>query len=402
MNNIWTLVGFEYKKIFVRKSVFIAILSAVFVITFAGATNIIGTNTTTGKSYYDEMLLENKYIAAFNGKALTGELIFEAAQAFAGVLTDNYAVTESDEYSKFAKPYESIFRIVDSAYTNKNNSFLVKDFGALRSEQANNYYEIRSAQYRKNLENNPLFTDENIERIIEMDTEVVKPFTLQYHEGYRRFLNMSSINALCIMILVSFILAPLFSDEHQKKTDSLILTSKNGKNSFIKSKIFTAFSCSVALTLLILAVAYFICMLIYGFDGFNASLQNVLGLVTYNFTLAEVILLLVVTTISGSFLMMSITLFFSSCTKPIVCLMLSLSVVVLGLFNGLTMEWFVKLRMFLPTAMGTFDDIITQLSWSILGTDIWSYQAVCMMAFVVGSLLLLFTCLNFKRQQIYL
>lgn len=400
MNNFWILVGFEYKKIFARKSVFIAILVAVFVIAFAAATNVIGTNTTTGKSYYDEMLLEKEYISAFNGKALTGELIFEAAQAFAGVPTDNYAFTQSDEYSEFAKPYESIFRIVDSAYTNKNNSFLVKDFGTLSLEQANNYYEIRSAQYRLNLENNPLFTGENIERIMELDTKVIKPFTLQYHEGYRRFLNMSSINALYIMILISFSLAPLFSDEYQKKTDSLILTSKNGKSSFIKAKIFTAFSCSIALTLFILAVAYLICMLIYGFDGFNASLQNMIGLVTYNFTLAEVILLLTVTTILGSFLMMSINLFFSSCTKSSACLMLSLSIVFLGMFNGLTMEWFVKLRMFLPTAMGTFGDIITQLSWSVLGADIWSYQAVCIVAFIVGSLLLLLSCRNFKRHQV--
>lgn len=400
MNNFWTLVGFEYKKIFARKSVFIAIVAAIFVITFASATNIIGTNTTTGKSYYDEMLLDKERISAFNGKALTGELIFEAAQAFAKVPTDNYAFTQSDEYFAFAKPYESIFRVVDSAYTNKNNAFLRKDFGALSLEQANNYYEIRCAQYRLNLENNPLFTDKNIERVMEIDNEVVKPFTLQYHEGYRRFLNMSSVNALCIMILISFILAPLFSDEHQKKTDSLILTSKNGKRSFIKAKIFTAFSCSIALALLILAVAYLFCMLIYGFDGLHASVQNMMGLVTYHFTLLEVILLLTVTTIFGSFLMMSITLFFSSCTKPIACLMLSLSVVILGMFSGLTMEWFVKLKMFLPIAMGTFGDIMTQFSWRILGTDIWSYQAVCMVAFVIVVLLLLFTCRNFKRHQV--
>lgn len=400
MNNFWTLVGFEYRKIFARKSIVIAILTAIFVITFAAATNIIGTNTTTGKSYYDEMLLEKEYISALNGKDLTGELIFEAAQAFAKVPTDDYAFTESKEYFEFAKPYESIFKIVDSAYTNKNNAFLVKDFGTLSFEQALNYYEIRSAQYQLNLENNPLFTDRNIRRIMESDDEVAKPFTLQYHEGYRRFLNISSVNALCIMILISFILAPLFSDEHRKKTDSLILTSKNGKGSFVKAKIFTAFSFSAALTILILAVSYFICMLIYGFDGFNAGLQNMIGLVTYNFTLAEVILLLTVTTIFGSFLMMSITLFFSSCTRPIVCLMLSLSIVVLGMFNGLRMAWLVKLRMFLPTAMGTFDDIITQLSWNVLGADIWSYQAVCIVAFVVGSLMLLFACHNFRRHQV--
>lgn len=111
-------------------------------------TDIIGTNTTTGKSYYNEILLEKENISALNGQALTGELIFEAVQAFAKIPTDNYAFAQSKEYFAFAKPYESIFKIVDSAYTNKNNAFLVKDFGTLSLEQANKYYEIRSAQYR--------------------------------------------------------------------------------------------------------------------------------------------------------------------------------------------------------------------------------------------------------------
>lgn len=400
MNNFWTLVGYEYKKLFARRSVLIAILTAVFVVAFSAATNVIGINEATGRSYYDEMLLEKEYKSAFNGKALTGELIFEAAQAFAKVPTDTYAFTQSDAYLALAKPYESIFRMVDSAYTNKNNSFLVKDFGTLSLEQANDYYALRSAQYRLNLENNPLFTDANIQRIMEIDAEVTKPFTLQYHEGYRRFLNMSSVSALCIMVLISFILAPLYAEEYQKKTDSLILASQNGKTSFLKAKIFTAISCSIALALLILAAAYLTCMLIYGPDGFAASLQNMVGLVTYNFTLGEIGLLLTATTLLGSFLMMSVTLFFSSCTKSIVCLMLSLSVVVVGLFNGLSMEWFVKLRMFLPTTMGTFDDMLTQLSWQVLGAELWNYQAVSLVAVVVGSLLLLLSYRNFKHYQV--
>lgn len=382
MNNFWSLVKFEYKKIFVRKSIFIAIAVSILIVIVTATVNIRGIDEKTGMSYYAEMLKDKEDSSNFNGKPLTGELIFEASQAFAKVPQDSYAFTTSNEYYKFAKPYVSIFRIVDSAYTNKNNSFLRQDFAKLTLEQANDYYQIRSKQYRLNLENNPLFSEENIERILEIDNEVEKPFILEYHEGYRRFFNMSSVSTLCIMILISFILAPILSDEYQKGTDSLILTSRNGKNTFIKAKIFTALTISIILTILIFTISYLICMAIYGFGGTNASLQNMIGLITFNFTLFDVLCLLLITTIFGSFLMMTITLFFSSCTKPLVGLMLSLSIIFVGLFNGLSKEWFVKIRNFLPVPMGSFSDMITQLSFNILGVDIWLYQAVCIVAFV--------------------
>ncbi|MEG2441955.1 MAG: hypothetical protein RSB37_10655, partial [Acetivibrio sp.] len=70
-------------------------------------------------------------------------------------------------------------------------------------------------------------------------------------------------------------------------------------------------------------------------------------------------------------------------------------------FNGIFPNLIKKIRYFLPSPMGTyFDVILNQYSWTIFGIDIWLYQAVCVVAFAVSSLLLVLTYCNFKRHQI--
>ncbi|MEG1947412.1 MAG: hypothetical protein RR139_10000 [Lachnospiraceae bacterium] len=61
MNNFWSLVGFEYKKIFVRKSVLIAVLLALIATIFSVFALVIGNNPNTGISNYEEMLIDKEY-----------------------------------------------------------------------------------------------------------------------------------------------------------------------------------------------------------------------------------------------------------------------------------------------------------------------------------------------------
>lgn len=76
-------------------------------------------------------------------------------------------------------------------------------------------------------------------------------------------------------------------------------------------------------------------------------------------------------------------------------------VILLGMLDRIFPSFAEKVRYFLPSPMGTyFDVILNQYSWTILGIDIWLYQAVCIVAVVISSLLLLLTYRNFKRHQV--
>ncbi len=405
MNNFWTLVSFEYKKIFIRKSIPILIILILTFNAFLTTTTVIGTGNVSieGDTYltnYEFMELNKEYALELSGRELDSELIMEAVDAYRKVPTDVYPYTKSEEYLEFALPYSSILGYIDSAFASRNTGWDINSMQNLTLEEAENYYEKRIEQYQLNLQNNPRFSEDNIKRIIENDSKVTKPFIFQYDSGYTRFLGLSTTTALFIMIFISFAFSSMFSGEYQLNTDSLILTSKNGKKTQIFAKIFTANTLGFIVSIVTFLVSYLCCMLIFGYEGANSIIQNHIALITYDFTMIETVILLFITTIFGTFLMTAITLCFSSILKPILTLSLTMILSFIGLFDGISLPIIENVRYFLPTAMGAFYDIITQLSFNVFGIELWLYQAVCIVAFAIGSLLLLLTYQNFKRHQI--
>ncbi len=402
MNNFWSLVGFEYKKIFVRKSVFIAMLLLIAATLLSTVATVLGDedpNDPNSLTRYEEMLIYKEHDLALSGRELTGDLIFEAASVYATIPDNVYPYTDSEEYQTFAMPYSKVFTTVDSAYTNRNEPFGYKEMGTLTKEQAGDYYNIRSDQYRLNLENNPLFTQENVERIIAIDSEVQKPIVLEYADGYMRHIRLSTSNTIVFLLFIAFVVAPIFSGEHQTKTANLILTSKNGKRETILAKFFVAMSIGAGTVVITSLLSYFGCMIVYGFEGANASIQNLIALITYDFTLLEVTIALFTLSLFSAFLMTSIALFASSAGKKnSISLILSVLIIFLeisGLGTALG-----KVQYFLPSAISSFNTFYLQLSFNVFGMELWLYQAVCIVSIIVGGLLLLLTYRNFKQHQV--
>ncbi|MEG2513679.1 MAG: hypothetical protein RSA52_10515, partial [Acetivibrio sp.] len=203
MNNFWSLVGFEYKKIFVRKSVLIALLLALIATIFSVFALVMGNNPNTETSNYEEMLIDKEYSFAFSGKPLDGRLILEASKAYQTLPDGVYPDSDNSVYEKYARPYRSIYTLIDSAYAEPGNGFDIKDLQELSEEDANRFYEKRIQQYRIHLENNPSFTKKNVDRIIEADNQVQKPFIMEYTGGYERFFSFSTTNAFIVMFLIA-------------------------------------------------------------------------------------------------------------------------------------------------------------------------------------------------------
>ncbi len=400
MNNFFELIGFEYRKIFARKSVTIAIILVIATAVYTGLATVIGTDVETGISYYDEAMMDKQFALELSGRVLDAELISQASAAYATIPSDVYPYTDSVEYKENARPYRMVFSTVDSAYTNYNEPLGFREFGQLTPQQAEGYYELRTEQYRLNLENNPSYSAENIELIMAMDEEVKKPFVLQYHSGYSRFFNFSITNSLMIMLLIAFAVSPIFSEEYQRKTDNLILTSKHGKGLQITAKIFTAVSFSLIIMSVVFFSVLFTCLAVYGIEGYAASIQNYLALITYNFTMAEMLLLLFVTTTFGVLMMVSIVLFLSAnFSKSIVPLTIAVAIIIINLY-GVSMPGIEKSEFFLPVALGDMRSVLTQYSFSLFELDLMLYQAVCVVSAVVSTALLAMTVIRFKRHEV--
>lgn len=406
MNNFWTLVGFEYKKIFQKKSVILGMIFALGLVIFSCFTMVVGDSTqgiysTERMSAYEAIMIDKSYEKALEGRPLDGNLILEASRAYQKIEKNVTRYTQSEGYRKYALPYSSIFTLIDAAYAKADRGFDIGDFQNISDEDANNYYTIRENQYHTNLTNNPLWSHSDVEKVMELDAEVQKPFIMEYKDGYQRFFSLSTSTMAIVLFIISFCLSPIFSDEYSKKTDSLILTSKNGKKTFLYAKIFTSISASFLLLLLFVFSTYFTCMAIYGFDGTMAQMQLIIPANTYPFTMFDCLIMMTVTSLFGAFLHTAICIFISSFSKNSIIPMAITSVLIFaGLFNGISNVFFMKLRYFFPSAMGSFWDITTQLVFDVFGRQIMLYQMVYMVSFILGTVFLRFAFQGFKNHQV--
>ncbi len=400
MNNFWSLVKFEYKKIFARKSVLIALILGLICVVASPLGLLVGKDPDTNRTNYENVMLDKEYALALSGRPLDGELILETSRAYQTIPNDIYPYSKSEEYQTYARPYYTVYGLISSAYARREGGLDLNALQTISEEDAYGYYNNRINQYRLNLENNPTFTQHNVERVIAIDNHVQKPFIMEYIEGYDRFFRLSTITALIIMFVIVFILSPIFGNEYSQRTDSLILTTKNGKSSQIYAKIFAGISISLAISVLFCIVTYLACMFSYGFDGAHAPIQLVIPLITYNFTLLKAVAILLVTTTLGGFLLTGICLFLSAkIGKSIIVLSLGVIGGILPAIINLP-TFMEKAKLFTPVSMGTFWNMIgKQYSWSIFGIDIWLYQAVCIVAVLLGTVLLALSFCSFKRHQ---
>lgn len=407
MNNFGTLVGFEYKKILYKKSVIIAIVLAFAITIFACFAMVIGNGNTQGDYYtdgmsnYESMQLDQSYGKALSGRELDSELILEASRAYQKIDRNvtPYFITEG--YQKYARPYSSVYTLIDSAYAHSGNAFNVDDFRNLSEEDASNYYTIREKQLRENLTNHPLWSSSDVDKVLELDKDVQKPFIMEYTDGYNRFFGLSITTMMAVLFLISFMISPIFSGEYSEHTDSLILTAKNGKKSLIYAKIFTSISISFVMTLIFALSTYFTCMGIYGFDGTHAQIQLIIPLLTYDFTLLETTVILIMTSLLGAILHTTICIAISAVSKKTIMPMaISSILIVAGMFGGLKISFFEKARYFLPLTMGSFYDMITQLIVDFFGIDLPLYQAICIVSIIISILLSFISFKAFRNHQV--
>lgn len=250
-HSFWNFVGFEYKKIFNKKSVQFALFLTIAVIGISVFGTLFGNTYIDGKvfeSNYDAMIKDRDYARSLEGRQLDSELIMESAQAYARIsMQNNY--TDTDEYQTFARPYSGVYSIIRTIFNTESRRFNMEDFQSLRSAQADEFYTMRRLKQIQLVQETNMSSAAK-EKVLAMDAQVETPFIFSYTDGYRRFFNLSNIVGLASAFAIASCIAPLFAGEYTSGADQLILSSKHGKNKLIAAKLFTGFSLTAAICVL--------------------------------------------------------------------------------------------------------------------------------------------------------
>ncbi|MCM1179934.1 MAG: ABC transporter permease subunit [Clostridium sp.] len=386
MRQFGTLFFYEMKKIMQRKNTWITlgILLAVYLVLTGGR--------SWGSSYVDGEFLEThkerNIIDRQNGIKLSGRklddaLLGEMKQAYAGMENRELKYMLTEEYQTKVRPYSMVYDIV--------LFFGANPYTVTEKE----FYDTREAAVKESWESYKL-TEKEKAYWQEKEDKLAKPFTYQYADGYDSLISMNGIYMVCLWVsfLIAICMSSVFTEEHGRKTDQLILCSRFGRKEIYFAKILAGSLFSLLVTVFFLGIELAGVFSAYGREGFSTAIQLFYDVYSYSYPLTkgQVLLimagiLLLATVITGIF-----TMVFSEITKSNIG---SMSTVVAGLFLArlvpipLTWRFLSQIWNFFPINMLKLDAGFTDMRLiSLMGWKLTSWQFVPVLYMLLAGLLI--------------
>lgn len=407
MNIFWNLVSYEYKKIFKRKGAVITLILASAVSLFSVFGTIIGSvydsNGEPVMSRYDDMKIDLEYARELSGRAIDTELIMEASEAYSKLrLNSAEKYTDSEEYKEYARKYSEIYSIVRSVYNTQSERFDAQSFGNMTSEQAENFYEMRRLKQEQAIMQTNM-SDAAKQSVLGLDSGVEKPIVFETSEGYTRFFAIMYTTGVIVAVAVAIICSPLFSGEYTSGADSLILSSKHGKNLLVWAKLFVSFTLSAGLSVILTVLTYAECMAIWGTDGSGAAIQLQVPMMSYPLNMGQCALLYSVSVFAACIMTATLTALLSAGIKTPFGTIVIMSVIIIAPMMMNVSEdivWLYKIFCLLPSNMMAFWCIIDSIQFEIFGLVIRPYIFTPVFAVIAAVIFSVSAYAVFGKRQV--
>ena len=288
MQSFKMLYLYEMKKILMRKIVWIATGIMLAATVYMVLSRMAGDYYVDGEvigSNYEMFLTDREYARALNGRLIDEGLLKNMQEAYAkvpDVKQKHYSMTE--EYQQYARPYSEIHNFVLDILksTGSGDELLTIDAEGLYQKRQELLREIRQ-EFR--------LTQGETAYWQEQENKLEKPFVYSYHDGYERsVVYLYSLNML-LLLLITVCLSPVFTDEHSRRTDQLILSSRYGRKLLYRAKMAAGISFAEAEVLLFSAAFTLLTFFMYGTDGFDAPVQ-LKYLTSQQMTMGELVILM--------------------------------------------------------------------------------------------------------------
>lgn len=290
---MFTLYKFELRKIINRKILWITggiLLMALLLWGLASAVLPQSREySTVSLSGLEMNRAEREAAEQIAGRKIEQKLLDEMQPAYEEFIVDG-------DYKK-ALPYLDIYNFIGTVLeTNASAEILNCD--------SDTFYAMLNTK----LEANALAgREENI--------SYNEPLFYQgYFDGWRQMASMMKVLACMEIMFIAICLSTVFTVEHTRKTDQIILCSRFGKKRLYFAKLMAGLTVGIAFTLILSLLMFGIIAFLYGFDGYNTILQFVL-MRPFNLTLGQAVMILIGLSFAGAILVSVFTMALSELTK---------------------------------------------------------------------------------------
>ena len=279
MNNLGTLIKFEWKKLLQKKLVKASILVVVCLQVMSNLSFLMqsyssyvtdeqgNSQEVSSRSGYEKMLDDKADAWALDGRKVDDALLRE--------MTESYSIyAPRDKYSKI----HYIVRFI----TGNGMDQLTAD---------KMYEEYR---YNRKASLGSFFLSQREMEYWEKEMEKIEtPFTYHYAFAWEDILDNQCVGTAMMMImLLAVCLAGMFSEESRLKTDYLIFSAKNGKSPAYLAKVIVGISFGVIATLVLYGITFGFHFYFYGTKGFHAILQQNVIYSPYPISVGQAVLIM--------------------------------------------------------------------------------------------------------------
>ncbi|SHI66281.1 ABC transporter permease subunit [Lutispora thermophila] len=400
MNSFCELVKFEYRKILKKRSTVIILILGILLTAFSCVGPLMGNYYIRGEVYesnYEGMKKDREYARGLSGREINSDLLSETIEAYSHIPIVEGRFTDTDEYQQYARPYSEIQYMIRKVYNIDN----FREMFSISKESLDDFYTVRQSMVEKIINNTAMNSAEKANSL-NLSRKVKTPFIYSYAGGYTRLFSQMYVTALIICFICSVCIAPLFAGEYTDRADSLILSSKYGKNKIIHAKLFTGISFTVLLCIVLTIVSFVTTMIFFGWDGSNSPIQLFLPLSIVPYTMGKIALMYSILILFASILSSALTMLLSAKFRsPFMVVVIMTVITVLPGFVNISEDvpWIYHLSNLVPARMFKLENIINIFSIEFLGLIIQPYVLILSFAVLASMALLPFAYRSFKNHN---
>lgn len=399
MHNLRILYLYEVKKIVQKKMFWITLVLCMLGIIVSVLSGLFGTVYVDGKAVetnYQMFLTDKEYRQRLSGRPINQELLQEMQEGYRQIPVGTEEYFISEEYQMYARPYSDIFNIV-RFWTGMNAASVVK----WEVDEAA-FYEARRTSLEEEWQQ--LFlTEQEKEFWREKEKLLQEPLTYYYHEGYGILLYALLTMGVLVQLFVSICLSGVFPEEHNRRTEQLILSSRHGKNTIYWAKSLAGISVSFFCTMLMVVMAVALTFGIYGSEGFEMAMQIFFRSYSYPISIGEACLiaygiLLVVSVLAGVFVMVLSEVLHSS----VAALAISAGLIISGMIVVIPEEYriFSQIWNYLPMSFMAIWNVFDARPITLFGRCITAWQIVPLFYILSGIALIFGGKKIYQRYQV--
>ena len=399
MNNFGTLYGYELRKIFRKKIVWITAILIALTLVFSVFSDIIGTYYVDGvavETHYNRYQTDKAYRQALDGKIINQNLLEEMKAGYDKIPADVEKYSISEEYNTYARPYSAIFNLVKNItgmYTAEAREWIANEADMYVRRQ--NYLE---ENWKENL-----LTEEEKDFWRRKESELKWPLTYTYCDGYDKLMSVHNTVGIVSLVAIAICLAGVFTEEYSRKTDQLILCSKYGKQTLYWAKLAAGVSFSVLLPLFYITVTFISTFALHGADGLTASFRILWAEYSYNLTVGEAIFIMYAIIVIACVVTGVFTMMLSEWTESNVgTLALVVGSIILTMFMDMPSQYryLAQLWSYLPSEMVAVWSIFCDQTVSVFGKILTAWQIVPILYAIVAAVFVWLGRIAYGRYQV--